>query len=458
MSPFLAAIFRNLLTIAAGKRMLVDSPAFIRGSGFTSTVVDSSHSLLEAWQNRQVQKNLAKILPKSAYYRQRFEGLELNEWRSFPVMNKAEMMQHFSTLNTVGIGKETALAYAYKAETQRDFQPTIGSITVGLSSGTSGAHGLFLASAKEQATWVGVVLAKVLTRSPLVKQRIALFLRANSNLYESLGKSRCEFKFFDLSTDLTSHFATIEQFDPMMIVAPPSVLKLLAQEKSTNSLAIAPRRVFSCAEVLESDDEMFIKKSFDQKVDQIYQATEGFLGVTCAYGTIHLNEDFLVIQKEYLDERRFIPIITDFTRLSQPLIRYRLNDILLERKTNCPCGSIFTAIERIEGRCDDIFYFLDRGTQLPKTVFPDFIRRVVMKAAGDRITNYRVVQRSYNDLDIFLQTSDAEGSLAELSNSIEQELSYWCTQQAMTSPALKIFPWLPLANTIKLRRIEQGMR
>ncbi len=67
-------------------------------------------------------------------------------------------------------------------------------------------------------------------------------------------------------------------------------------------------------------------------------------------------------KKEYLDDSRFYPIITDFKRTSQPIYRYRLNDILVEEKSPCPCGSVFTRIAKIEGRSDDIFYFKKKMT------------------------------------------------------------------------------------------------
>jgi putative adenylate-forming enzyme len=97
---------------------------------------------------------------------------------------------------------------------------------------------------------------------------------------------------------------------------------------------------------------------FKISVDQIYQATEGFLGVSCRYGAIHLNKDSIIVEKQWLDRstRRFVPVITDFVRTTQPLIRYRLYDVLIEREDQCRCGSIFTAIEKIEGREDDILF------------------------------------------------------------------------------------------------------
>ncbi len=60
------------------------------------------------------------------------------------------------------------------------------------------------------------------------------------------------------------------------------------------------------------------------------------------------------------------------------IYRYRLNDILVEEKSHCPCGSSApTRIAKIEGRSDDIFYFKkeDGSSQM---IYPDFIRRCIL--------------------------------------------------------------------------------
>ena len=104
---------------------------------------------------------------------------------AFPIINKAIFMANFDSINTVNIELEEALAVAIKSEENRDFSPTIKGITAGLSSGTSGNRGVFLASEKERAYWVALVLDRVLGFS-LKKRSIAFFLRANSNLYDSV--------------------------------------------------------------------------------------------------------------------------------------------------------------------------------------------------------------------------------------------------------------------------------
>ncbi|NKF33203.1 hypothetical protein HER21_43035, partial [Pseudomonas sp. BGM005] len=87
------------------------------------------------------------------------------------------------------------------------------------------------------------------------------------------------------------------------------------------------------------------------------QCTEGFLAHTCERGVIHLNEDGVLVEREALDGERFTPIVTDLRRRAQPIVRYRLGDVLRERREPCPCGSALTAIERIEGREGDTLVF-----------------------------------------------------------------------------------------------------
>ena len=46
-------------------------------------------------------------------------------------------------------------------------------------------------------------------------------------------------------------------------------------------------------------------------------------------------------------------LITDFTRRTQPVIRYRLDDVLVAATEPCPCGQPTRVLEAIEGRRDD---------------------------------------------------------------------------------------------------------
>ncbi|AFY91382.1 F390 synthetase-related protein [Chamaesiphon minutus] len=377
-----------------------------------------SRKQLLAWQNTKVVNFLHQVLPKSRFYRDRYEGLNLSDWQTFPIVDKSAMMANFDDLNTVGISKDSAFELAIEAETTRNFSPTIQGYTIGLSSGTSGNRGLFIVSPAERQIWAGTILAKALPHSIFTPERIAFFLRANSNLYETVRRQHIRFEYFDLFANLQNHIERLNRIEPTILVAPPSMLLLLAAARSSGDLKIFPEKIIAVAEVLDPLDETYLRECFSRPIHQLYQCTEGFLGSTCAYGTLHLNEDILVIQKEYIDRQlgKFMPIITDFNRRTQPIIRYRLDDILTERQDPCLCGSVFTALSSIEGRCDDLFWLPDLTGERLISIFPDFIRRAIMTASAD-IQAYRVVQISPTAIEVFVKVPP------ELQTSIEQQIS-----------------------------------
>ena len=307
----------------------------------------------------------------------------------WPLMDKAQMMMHFDAMNTERLKRDELMACALKSEDSRDFSPKIGCFSVGLSSGTSGRRGLFVVSQKEQQVWAAGILARVLPDGLFARERVALFLRANNNLYQSVTSRWLSLQFYDLLAPFQQHLSRLEHFCPTIVVAPAQVLRALALAVRDGSLKIQVKKVISVAEVLEEQDRELLNQVFGS-VGEIYQATEGFLASTCAFGTLHLNEEFIHVEPQWLDRKRFIPIITDFTRSTQPIVRYRLDDVLVVKDEACLCKSATRAIERIEGRQDDQLLLPDRSDNL-RTIFADACSR--MLALSLPLTaDYRLVQ------------------------------------------------------------------
>ena len=323
---------------------------------------------LEAYQQKQLAKFFKRTLAKSPHF-----APYLNKPLSdFPIMDKSVMMSEFDRINTAGLTLADVLDCAYKAEQSRDFSPTLKGYSVGLSSGTSGKRGAFLVSDDEQARWAGTMLAKLLPQGLLHKERIAFFLRANNNLYNAVRSPTISFEFFDLFTEFKSNINRLQSYNPTIIVAPASVLRAIALEKSLS--ALTPTQVISVAEVLDEQTHALLTQRFG-KVGQVYQATEGFLACTCSHGRLHLNEEYIYVEKQWLDDARFVPVITDFSRMSQPVVRYRLDDVLLADNTPCPCGSVATVISKIEGRQGDTLHLPStRGDSVP--IFADVCERI----------------------------------------------------------------------------------
>jgi len=359
-------------------------------------------------QNKRF-KYFLRVLLKSPYYKPFCS--DNAELKDFPFTNKAVFMENFTQINTCNISLNDAMEVATRAEIDRDFSPMIGKSTVGLSTGTSGNKGLFLASEDERAKWVASILDRVIGFS-LKKRKIAFYLRANSNLYQSVNSKLLKFHFFDILKQPTEHIERLNTLNPQVLVAQPSMLAILAEAQQKGFLHIRPDKIVSVAEVLTDEDKKYISKVFNQIVHQVYQCMEGFLASTCKNGTLHFNEDFLIIEKKYIDHerKRFHPVITDLLRTTQPVVRYELNDIITEKAT-CSCGSKMMAIEQIDGRSDDIFTFSNKS-ESTIILFPDALRKAIV-LCDETIIDYSVIQTSENSISLYINGTQSSFLNAE---------------------------------------------
>lgn len=423
----------------------------------------ASREQLHTWQARQLQHFMRHVLPKA----QRFKDLASTDLSDLALMDKATLMGDFAGFNTRSLSLEQVLPIARQAEASRDFSPTLGDITVGLSSGTSGNQGVFLVSSLERHRWAGILLARTLPRHLLPRLlcpwlaplRIAFFLRANSRLYSTLSSRRIDFAFHDLTQGLEPSLSLLNSQNPDVLVAPATVLRGLAEMALAGRLTIRPSHILSVAEVLEPQDADAVFEAFGIPPRQIYQASEGFLGFTCEQGTLHLNETHLHIEPQWLDSQRtrFQPIITDFSRRTQMIVRYQLNDVLRIAETPCRCGRVELAIAAIEGRSDDILWLPDLAGRQLLALYPDILRRMMLMHGG-AVQEYEIHQ---HDLlwTINLQTSSDYASLClTLSSSIHT----LCAQQGLQPPALSFGFWkTPLQHTkrrrLKLLKLPEGL-
>jgi putative adenylate-forming enzyme len=408
-----------------------------------------SRADVEAHQQRQWRRLRKQVFAQAPFYTVHRD----RDFVDLPLIDKHAWMNHFDGINTVGATLEQAFAIAEEAERTRDFSPTLKGIAVGMSTGTSGARGVFLASRPERLRWAGTLLAKMLPDGILAPARVALLLRAGSNLYDTLsGGMRLRFQYFDLATPFDEVLAQLEEFKPTILVGPPSVLALVADTVQAGAIHLAPARVIAAAEVLDPIDAERIAAIFGVAIEQIYQATEGFLGHTCSHGTVHLNEDCMIVERDWIDRatRRFAPIVTDLYRRTQPVIRYRLNDVLVEREQPCPCGSPFIALERIEGREDDIVWLAStEGTGITP-VFPDVLSRALLNAAP-AAHDYRIEQHDFDALRIAVSPALSEDQQIR----VRQALADCMTRAGASVPQVSFDDRIEHSTTQKCRRVRR---
>ena len=300
----------------------------------------------------------------------------------------------------------------------------------------------------------GFLLARTIPNFRLRGYTVAFFLRSNSNLYESLGSRWLRFRYHDLMTPLDQSIAALNTSLPDIVVGPPSLLDMLAGAREAGTLRIQPERVISVAEVLEPQDRDRLKQVFACPVHQIYQSTEGLLAISCGHGSLHLQEDLVAVQLEPLpDGERFTPIVTDLWRRTQPIIRYRLNDVVKLDARTCRCGSAFRVLGQIEGRCDDVLNFHGRDGKL-RVFFADTIRRMILLSSA-LVLDYQAYQEKPGHLRVHFEVpADADFAAATraLCACVQRTMEQYDCEMADLSIERGL---LPSAPGRKRRRVQR---
>lgn len=278
---------------------------------------------------------------------------------SFPVRDVDAMRDDPTRWNSLGIDATHAMEAAMEAE-HGGSGVVCGDVVAGLSTGTSGRRGLFLASARERAEYVGQSVASLLPwHAPLTGARIALVLRADSDLYRDVGRGRFSFLHLPLGMDPEDMMRRIRAFAPTELIAPPREMSALAALDD----AVVPslRRLLWGSEPMGILEREHVTARIGVRPDPIWQATEGFLGCACPHGTLHVNGGSIHIELEPVAGMDVLrPIVTDLRRTSQPIVRMRMDDLVRPSPTPCACGRGGMAVLPVEGRIQDVWRLPDK--------------------------------------------------------------------------------------------------
>jgi putative adenylate-forming enzyme len=278
-----------------------------------------------------------------------------------------------------------------------------------MSSGTSANKGVEINTQREES----YLRAAFFARFPFPGKRInmAFILRVSSPAFR-IDLFGHRLSYISQLNTLEAIRAQVENLDPNVLAAPPSMLRILAREAELGRLSIAPAQVVAYAEVLYPEDRERLGQVFGCPVYEIYKATEGAIAISCRYGSLHINEDLLAVELFAADggptplgSPSHSMLVTDLHKTSQPIIRYVLNDVVTISPQRCPCGSSFRVIEQIQGRSDDVYWGVRSDGNGMQFIFPDYIRRAII-VLSDQIQEYQVIQESPDDVLVRLQVPD----------------------------------------------------
>ncbi len=305
------------------------------------------------------------------------------ELASRPVIGQDEYRADFASHNALGLNLEQARVLAQREAEGGDTGHN--GVSFGLSTGTTGEPGVFIASGRDRARWLGSFLARVVPAALLLGGKVAILLRHDSRLYHQTGGRTVH---IPLSLGEEACAAALVETGPRILIGPPSALRRIVEVGRLGRHLSSVRLVITGGEPLWPDDAALLGDAFGAPVRQVYQAAEGFFAVGCTHGRLHFNTDLVRVERAGIEGApgRFVPIVTDLVRDGpQRMVRYRTDDVAVASPGSCPCGSALPAVAGIEGRLADVL--IDPRGRL---LFPQDISGVLVPALAG--SWFRVVQ------------------------------------------------------------------
>ncbi|MHA1203868.1 MAG: F390 synthetase-related protein [Candidatus Heimdallarchaeaceae archaeon] len=381
---------------------------------------------LQRYQENRLKKIVDYSVKNSPFFKRYYSNYNINDVFNLPTVNKHIMMENLSEYNTVGFTKEELINFCLEVERSRDFSKRYKKYNVAMSSGTSGNKGIVITSPKEER----YLKAAFFARFPFprtLKLNIAFILRVSTPAF-NINKFGQKLTHFSLLDPLEEIVENLNSLQPNILSAPPSMLNLLADEYSEGKLCIKPKKIISYAEILYPDIRKKVEETFGIRIDEIYQASEGPIAMTCKHGSLHINEDLLVLQTLNEDgsptekgELCHKLIVSDLYKTSQPIIRFELNDMIRIRTEKCTCGSGFRIIDEIVGRTDDLLIGVNSSTGQVHYIFPDYIRRAII-SSSEQVIEYQAIQTSKNRLEISIQLSKDKDEFQNIKSVIKRAI------------------------------------
>jgi phenylacetate-CoA ligase len=172
----------------------------------------------------------------------------------------------------------------------------------------------------------------------------------------------------------------------------PSAVTHFADEVLAQGLdghALGLRAVMTTAEVLRPEQRERLTRAFGCRVVDSYGCAEtGIAGMECERGGMHVPVESVVVDLEPTADGRTEILLTDLFNVTQPIIRYRIGDLVEAAPDRCPCGRELPLLGRIEGRAGD-FLTLPDGRRI-NGLLPYYIFRPHAKSG--EVREYQFVE------------------------------------------------------------------
>lgn len=332
---------------------------------------------LEALQLRKFRRLAERAWRDSPYYRELMEARGIDPQRcvptDFPVLTKSDVLRHFDRLVT-DRRVTRARVTEFLARSTDPQELLDGRYHVLHTSGTSGTVGYYVYS---HEAWIRgashtmrVSPLRWRLRTAFVAATRGHFAGASLMLTGNHGTNAALFdvRTFDVGQPMPQLIEALNAFQPQVLTGYAAVLKVLAEAQVRGELRIRPIQIGNGGEPLPSDTKLLLERVFRVPVLNAYASSEHlYMGMTFpGVDHMHLMEDELIFEL-HPDHT----CVTNLFNHTMPLIRYRLDDVLIPEVT-AASPFPYRSVSEVVGRTEDALVFANRRGQR------DFIHPIVL--------------------------------------------------------------------------------
>ena len=315
--------------------------------------------------------------------------------RLFPVINRAEVKEHFAQMLARGVALNTCKVTHSSGTTGEPVEYAYDQNALSFARALKVREKLWC-GVRPGDRWVNIAMTRKRGGHQITGGKWRTFLKT------------CAARGLDVDVieDLDEQIDKILKFAPGVLQAYPSSLHAVALELRRRGIsAWEPRLLFTVAELLGEETRLLVREVFGMEIMDIYGLIEvGDVSWQCRRASeYHINADAILV--EFLNEGKPVPagevgeiVVTSLYNRAMPLIRYRSSDAGRPSDGHCTCGCNLPMMQVVDGKMLD-FLVLHDG----KLVSPHVPKKALLFVPG--ILRFQIVQLTVNELDVLCEAA-----------------------------------------------------
>ena len=327
---------------------------------------------LDTYQQRMLARLRDHAARRSPFYADQHRGMQSASLAQLPPLTKTQLMAQWDRLVTspvLRLDSVTRRLQDLESLGGDPGQPWQGRWWTAATAGSTGQRGVFVWNRRE---WIRILSSyarvndwaqvKVGPRRPVPTAIVSTRNPAHQSAVvgASLRNPLVPTLRLDATQPIADLVEALNRFQPRLLVCYASMLTPLAEAQTAGNLHIAPEKVITASEEQLPPARRAAIDAWGVQVIDTYAATEtATIASTCSHGSMHLYEDFVIIEPVdntyrpvpdcQLADRLLATVL--FSR-TLPLIRYELTDSIRLATQPCTCGLPFRCLDTVAGRTE----------------------------------------------------------------------------------------------------------